>query len=282
MPPDSTENQELCMRYLLNRLLKNTILCFLVFLLATGCMSKNDSNESYLLTISELTKIASQNKNLLIVDIRPKDKFKQIHIPHSININPSFFESKKFLAEKNVVLVYGGINRFQAVSLAKEAESKGFKFVRVLDGGLTAWVEAGKPVLRAPGFSEKLHLIKANELYLCLKKEPGSSLILKLKTNKMSKNGFLGAKVFSIEGNSQRSLEQGFNKLRKKTSLPIIVVDENGDNYKKVQMARNSLSVSQIFYLEGGLKAYRDYIRTMSAWAVRRKNSDKSSNVGCE
>lgn len=85
----------------------------------------------------------------LLVDVRTPGEFRAGHIPNSINIPLGDLgrfapELKDKAAGKNVVLVCRTGKR--ATTAVEELRKEGLPNCQVLDGGLIAWAEEGRPV----------------------------------------------------------------------------------------------------------------------------------------
>ena len=75
--------------------------------------------------LQELVK--EKGSAIAVVDIRSREQFNCYHIEGAININPSFVKNRDFLKGRKVILVYGGINPCQALTIAEELKIRGFK-----------------------------------------------------------------------------------------------------------------------------------------------------------
>ncbi|RLB02321.1 MAG: hypothetical protein DRG59_12885 [Deltaproteobacteria bacterium] len=270
-------------------LIKAVIVFFLLYIGLTSCAGNTVTGKNkHLISIAQIEKIRGDTPDFLFVDIRNKDNFRKIHIKNSLNIDPHFLTSKTFLKGKKIVLVYGGINRAKALELARNAESKGFKSVSVLDGGITAWVEAGLEVQSYPGRKRDLHTVEPGDLYLSARKAPHSFVIVVLGTETSIEKFFPETRICRLEekqDNAITTLEKlgmTIKDLRKQISLPIIVVDKSGAIGNKIYLFNTSANVKQLFYLEGGLKSYRNYVEKMALIAKGKKNLGQRLDRGCE
>ena len=89
-----------------------------------------------------------QAANTIIVDIRTASEFKSGTIPGAVNIDfyqPDFKQRINLLDKKKNLLIYcaSGNRSGQALPLVG---SLGFKSVNDLQGGITAWKNAGKKI----------------------------------------------------------------------------------------------------------------------------------------
>ena len=92
----------------------------------------------------------SSKKNTLVIDVRTPEEAAEGHLPGSMNINflsEDFAQEIDILNKKATYLLYckTGIKSRKAADLMQKA---GFKHVYMLEGGFTAWKEAGKPIER--------------------------------------------------------------------------------------------------------------------------------------
>lgn len=132
---------------------------FLISLLfLTGCISNNDNNsnpktqiiadinvdEAYVL-IQNNTK----NQNFIILDIRTKEEYENVHIKNSIMIDfySETFENELDELDKNkTYLIYCRTGRRTGLTL-DIMEDLGFIEVYNMAGGITQWKNNGYPVV---------------------------------------------------------------------------------------------------------------------------------------
>jgi rhodanese-related sulfurtransferase len=87
----------------------------------------------------------------LVIDVRTAAEFREVHIPGSLNVPlPDLgrltSELKAQAAGKEMVLICRTGRR--ATAAAEQLLNEGVTECRVLEGGITSWVEAGLPVNR--------------------------------------------------------------------------------------------------------------------------------------
>ncbi len=85
--------------------------------------------------------------NRALVDLLPPQSFRRRHIPGAINIPIGTFEKKapQNLKDKNMeVIVYSARDAQNQIDRAvKTLEKMGYTKIRVVEGGLEGWQEAG-------------------------------------------------------------------------------------------------------------------------------------------
>ncbi len=98
------------------------------------------------LTIAQFEKMSSKKK-AMVVDVRTPEEVSEGHLSGALNINflgENFANEIQNLDKKKTYLLYcrSGSRTRKAADLMQKS---GFKHVYMLEGGITAWKEAGKP-----------------------------------------------------------------------------------------------------------------------------------------
>lgn len=129
--------------------MKTRILFFLSFLIiGTAAYAQNAAKDSIdVISIAEFEKMSSKKKNM-VVDVRTPEEVAEGHLAGAININflgEGFSQEITKLNKNKTYLLYcKSGNRTRKA--ADQMQKAGFKHVYMLDGGITAWNKAGKPV----------------------------------------------------------------------------------------------------------------------------------------
>lgn len=124
------------------------VFLFAFLLLSAASFAQTAVKDSInVISIEEFEKMAAKKKNL-VVDVRTPEEVAEGHLAGSLNINflgENFAQEIETLNKKKTYLLYckSGNRTRKAADLMEKA---GFKHVYMLDGGITAWSEAGKPV----------------------------------------------------------------------------------------------------------------------------------------
>lgn len=121
------------------------LLAFLLFSLGTFAQTA-EKDSIQVLTIAQFEKMSTKKKSM-VVDVRTPEEAAEGHLAGSININflgENFANEIQNLDKKKTYLLYcrSGSRTRRAADLMQKS---GFKHVYMLDGGITAWSEAGKP-----------------------------------------------------------------------------------------------------------------------------------------
>jgi rhodanese-related sulfurtransferase len=129
--------------------MKTRILFLLTFLIiGTATYAQTSAKDSIdVISIAEFEKMSSKKKNM-VVDVRTPEEVAEGHLAGAININflgEGFSQEIEKLNKNKTYLLYcKSGNRTRKA--ADQMQKAGFKHVYMLDGGITAWNKAGKPV----------------------------------------------------------------------------------------------------------------------------------------
>ncbi len=112
----------------------------------------------------------------VVVDTRSANEFGGFQIEGSLNLTVSGLRHKSYLREKTIVLVGSGKAERVLYEACAELKADGFKQVRVLRGGLIAWLSYAQPIIgRAPGENTLAQLSPAE---LWAESQFGANLVL--------------------------------------------------------------------------------------------------------
>ena len=126
--------------------MKKLLLTFLSMLSAATLASAADSAQN--VTPDQAEKLLKEKKDVVVLDVRTPDEFKAGHIAGAKNVD---FQSDDFkkqidgLDKSKSYLVHcaaGG----RSTRALKILEADKFEHLYHMNGGMTAWKEAGKPV----------------------------------------------------------------------------------------------------------------------------------------
>lgn len=129
-------------------------------------------------------KFAAKSKQYIKIDIREPEQFEKYHLIGSINIDPFALKGKNYFKEQKLVIIDSGYRFSEVENLVKDLEEKGFKSVRILDGGITAWTRYGGKVDGDLIEAEKVNQITAQEYEIQQRYSGWQPIILRNKEPK--------------------------------------------------------------------------------------------------
>lgn len=101
------------------------------------------------ITPQKLTQLINQDQ-VIIIDIRPTNAFKDGHIINSMNIPQDVIDNelKKLEKKKDKQIVIVDLNGQKSNSVAAKLRKAGFENVFMLIGGINAWKSANMPMVK--------------------------------------------------------------------------------------------------------------------------------------
>ena len=128
---------------------------FIMLLLTAGCMDTTSQGQPdvdvVLRTISadDAMILIETTPDLTIIDVRRPDEYEAGHIPGAINIDlsSSFAETVGELDRDDPYLIYC-LSGARGASALRIMEDLGFSRVYNIDGGISAWEQAGGVIVR--------------------------------------------------------------------------------------------------------------------------------------
>lgn len=108
-------------------------------------MSKPPENH---VCVSELERFLKEDSTVTLIDARTSEEYDEAHVPGAINVPiadlADFAKDRGKSNDEVVVTMCGSSGR--GAKAATILDSLGIRNVRILEGGLKAWREAGLPI----------------------------------------------------------------------------------------------------------------------------------------
>jgi rhodanese-related sulfurtransferase len=93
---------------------------------------------------------AGEIGTIRLIDLRPGDQYARAHVPQARSMQPAQVEwLQREIPRDGLVVVYGATT-LDAVDTFALLQRHGYRNVRVLAGGFSAWTEAAFPVVSQP------------------------------------------------------------------------------------------------------------------------------------
>lgn len=103
------------------------------------------------ITVPELYELIDGGKELIILDVRPRDVRAQYGIiPGAIAAHPQDIDPviNSYSLDTEIIVYCACPNEASAATAANHLKRAGFRKIRPLLGGIEAWVQAGHPIER--------------------------------------------------------------------------------------------------------------------------------------
>ncbi len=232
------------------------------------------ADQSHIFSISSVLKKLKQNQNILIIDVRPKTEFEKFRIPGSVNMPLYAVKTTPFLKSKTVILVNNG---FHSNTLERECvilKKQGFK-AYVLNGGLNLWKQENGPLEGDPFAQKQLNKVTARDLFQ--EKENKNLIVIDASDIQRPKTGEQLPSVKHLPGLKSLSpqyLEQPGGA--KRQHPPILILNNDGHDYGKIEKTVRQSGIKNVFYLEGGMEKYSRFLHHLALSRVPKGSRVKT------
>lgn len=221
-------------------------------------------------------------KGLLLVDIRPSAAFEKLRIPGSLNIPVFSIKAKTFLKRYDLVLVDEGYRYAQIEEECRYLRRAGFR-LRILDGGLSVWSRKGG-ALEGDEFSRRT-LNRLSSLNFFPEKDYGNWIVLDASEGGRPESACLFPRFFSMPhaGDSMGFAARYEEFLKREANTPcfrIMIADERGEHYERLEKVIRTTAFPDVFFLEGGMEGYRKFVEGINATGKRASIPLKKDRCG--
>jgi len=219
-----------------------------------------------------------QKRKILIIDVRSLQEYDQVHIPGSMNIALYAIKTKSFLKTTPLVLVNNGYIFGILEDECIKLKEKGFN-VSILWGGLNAWKEKGLDFEGDVFAVKELNRVSSRDFFH--EKEFEEIIILDVSSKEIPESNQPSFDVKHLSDLTEKSLHNALNEADPGKFYSVLIFNENGQGYDKVEKMIKNAGIKNIFYLSGGVNGYRRFINDLSLLRVphsdRVKVGDKCS-----
>ncbi|MFH0725597.1 MAG: rhodanese-like domain-containing protein [Pseudomonadota bacterium] len=230
-----------------------------------------------------IQKLAGKER-MILVDIRTPENFNKFKIPGAVNIPLSFLKTKSFLRTAPVVLVNEGYSYGETAAEVALLKEKGVD-VKILEGGLRAWKQKGGPIVGDPFAQKDLNKMPAQVFFqeknlvnwlvvdMGEKRSDESEEIIprRVQLSPDEKNQKLPGLIQALNTGTTalKAYHQSFKSpdgadleslVQNTALLFVLILNEKGEGYDLLENSIPEMHREKIFFLEGGLDAYRRFV----------------------
>jgi len=239
-------------------------------------------NPAFAITVESVLQKARERQEIILIDVRKRDEFEKFRIPGSINIPLFAIKTKAFLKSKSLVLVNEGYSYSQLERECEQLRKCGFK-VWLLNGGLHYWRRKRGP-LRGDPFAQKA-LNRMPPAIFFTERDYENWLMIDISTSKDSGARSLVPQSIPIPYlNDAKSFISKFKRISAKYEdkqfTSVLIFDEKGVRYEKIEKVIQKTDFKNIFFLKGGIEAYKSFLEQQLIVRQARRHSKKTLK-GC-
>jgi rhodanese-related sulfurtransferase len=116
------------------------------------------------ITTDEVKKFIDQKENMLIIDARTPEEYREAHITGAINIPEKGFDeaAKQLPQDKKTLLVFycNGVKCGKSKRVAQKVAPLGYTAILLYKEGIPVWEELNLPLITGPGYGKKIDTTK--------------------------------------------------------------------------------------------------------------------------
>lgn len=218
------------------------------------------------LRYDQVSRLLREEKNALLVDIRSKREFEQARIPDSLQVPLHAVKPKAYLKSRTLVLFNNGFSCSPLEQETLRLRTLGFN-AYILDGGLNSWAENEGPLQLRGITRHELALVPSDRywserkyenwvaLYISTEKERSLQCRIEYVIPETESLPILDDRdEFTSAVSELVQLQQA------DPTLFFLVLNDTGTKYRKIQRVLLEEGLRNVFFLDGGLAAYSQFL----------------------
>ncbi|RKZ82282.1 MAG: hypothetical protein DRR19_20955 [Candidatus Parabeggiatoa sp. nov. 1] len=210
-------------------------------------------------------------KTAFLIDLRARQAFQRYRIPGSLNMPAHTLKTKTFLKSRNLILVNEGHNHKTLETLCLNLREAGFSNVSVLHGGLNQWRKQVAPLQGDLLAQRNLDEITPAQFFQV--RDYAHWLVVKISPPNDKQQLSSELLNLSLSDNANAFVKQLTAAVAKRTetgvSPYILIVSARGEHELKVKAMLRNTELMNVFYLQGGVYAYQQFIEQQAAMLAR-------------
>jgi len=245
--------------------------------LITRKLRKRDP--AFAISVETVLRKLKKKEEIALIDVRNREEFEKFRIPGSINIPLFAIKTKTFLKHKPLVLINEGYHHCPLERECKRLTDSGFTAVWVLNGGLNAWREKGAPI--DGDIFEQKDLNKMPPQIFFEEKNDENWVVIDISRSESSESRYLLPQAISIPfandaGDFVSSIKRVIERHEKNSFLSFLILNENGEQYEKIEKLIEEAGVRNVFYLKEGLRGYKGFLKRQAIMWQPKEHSRKT------
>ncbi|MCK5803815.1 MAG: DUF1573 domain-containing protein [Lentisphaeria bacterium] len=240
--------------------------------------------EDCFVSVQKILKDHQSERRFTLVDVRGEAAYRAAHIPGALSLPVFALRTSVLLKGKDVILVgrgHGNLRLLRECQALREQGAVASAFA--LKGGMNSWINGGGAVQGAPNARKKMALLPP----VVFHQIRGFSGWCFLEV--ASQRAEIAAELFpESTWVTPEQLSGDLDALRgaasdsRHSAFWVLIANETGD-YRGLRELEQDRSDMALFFLDGGLRGYRDFLRLQSALQTKATVSNRVAKpcAGC-
>lgn len=198
----------------------------------------------------------------VFIDVRHISSFEGFRIPGSLNLPLFAVKTKTIFKNSPVLLLNEGYDTLPLVRECLRLREKGFQ-VSILHGGLHAWKNSKGPLIGDPFQMNRLNRMPAGTWFSERQNNRWVPVDASMNQSEKSRSLVPEAVHIPYPGKTESFGQKIRNIMDKNAKDPfyaLLVFTEDGKSYHQIEQSLDDISA--LFFLDGGLLAYEQFLRT--------------------
>jgi rhodanese-related sulfurtransferase len=248
------------------------------FLLCSSPLALCADSGTLYISVESVQSQTKRKQETLLIDVRDKAAFDRFRIQGSIHIPLYALKAKTFHKEKALVLVSEGYPDLELERTCNALRGAGFTKTSILSGGLRCWLMKKGPVEGDPFAAQEVSRVPPKHFFA--QKDFPEWLVVTVfgATAGPSPQMIPEAVALTWERNPREFVSALKTLINSKPGSPqrsVLVCDERGEKYEGIERAVQQEAIRNVFYLKGGLEAYRGFLQQQALLAQPGKEEVK-------
>lgn len=240
-------------------------------------------NEHYVAASVLFNRLQSTSPSNLLVDIRGDAEFGAFHIPGSINMPLFTIKTKPSLKHKQVVLIGDGQSYAKLEQACQNLNAIGFQ-TSILLGGIYFWALEGLTIEGSPPSLMQQGMVPP-QTFFSERHYRNWSVVQTFQASEKEAQALIPDSTSIVYGHRNHVFKAQFKreieKIKHNPMQWILLVDRNGSSYDDIAKEIEPADTLRVFYLEGGIEGYRQFLEKQSLmW--RPQDQRKISEAKCD
>jgi rhodanese-related sulfurtransferase len=223
----------------------------------TGKLKKR--NPALTIAADSVLQQFKEKQDVILIDVRSSSEYNKFRIPGSIDIPLFAIKTKTFLKSKPLILINEGYSYSNLEQECLILRKSGFK-ASVLNGGLYQWKQKGG-LLEGDVFAQR-ELNRILPQNFVTEKNYENWIVVDISQEESPEARYLfpGVSYIPYSNDSGQFISKFKSLVNKQTKGPFLsflIYNAHGENYDKIEALLQKSEISNVFFLKGGLEAYK-------------------------
>lgn len=217
----------------------------------------------------------------ILIDVRDSLSYNSFNIPGSINMPLYTIKTRNFLRSKEVIIVAAGYDSSSLEDELYNLKRSGYR-VLILKGGINSWMRRGFKVSTTLDSELEANQIVSRELF---KERDFTDLIIIDASTAQGISGYwlpTSHHIPFVKGaDYKKILKSALSSGGKERNYNLLIFNANGEGYEEIEKSLKGTDYNNIFYLYGGLKEYKEFLKKQTQMLYPAESVKKLKSKKC-